>query len=425
VAPRVVLTPGERRRIADEARAVLERNRRRGISKWDGRRFDFVCPSPTHYPFQWLWDSCFHAIALCHVDPLLAQRELRGVLAAAQPDGFIPHMTLWERDAHLEALSGFNIRYGGPYWTATTQPPVLAQAIERVFEASGDRDFLREVLPVTRAYYDWLARERDPDQDGLISILQPDESGLDASPKYDALLQLPSLNPSGLRFAMQRLFAAYEPLRSDRDRLLRGLFDVEDVMVNSIYAQGLAALSRLTAEVGAEASESARLASQADAVSRTLVDHCWDADAGAFWDLAGAEHRQQRVLTITSLFPLILPALPRAIAEALVHRHVLNPREFWLTWPIPSVAASEPTFDHGFATGIIWRGPTWINTNWFLVHGLRQHGFHSAAAQLTDRSLALIVNSGYREHFNPLTGDGYGATSFGWSTLTLDLLADV
>jgi glycogen debranching enzyme len=425
VPPRVLLTPGERRRVADEARAVLERNRRRGISKWDGRRYDFVCPSPTHYPFQWLWDSCFHAIALCHVDPLLAQQELRGVLAAAQPDGFIPHMTLWERDAHPEALAGFNIRYGGPYWTATMQPPVLAQAIEKVFGVTGDWDFLREVLPVARAYYDWLDQGRDPDQDGLISILQPDESGLDASPKYDALLQLPSLDPPGLRLAMQRLFAAYEPLPSDRDRLLRGVFDVEDVMVNSIYAQGLAGLSRLTAASGGDASDSAWLASQADAVSRALLEHCWDAEAGAFWDLAGPEHRQQRVLTITSLFPLILPALPRPIVEILVERHVLNPREFWLPWPIPSVAASEPTFDPEFATGIIWRGPTWINTNWFLVHALRQHGYHAAAAELAERSLALIARSGYREHFNPLTGAGYGATSFGWSTLTLDLLAEM
>jgi glycogen debranching enzyme len=421
--PRIALTPAERRRLGDEARALLDRNRRRGTSAWQGRRYDFVCPSPSHYPFQWLWDSCFHAIALCHVDPGRAQQELRGVLAAAQPDGFIPHMTLWERDAHEAELAGYNVRFGGPYWTATTQPPVLATAVERVFRATGDRAFLVEVLPATRTFYAWLARERDPDGDGLIAILQPDESGLDASPKYDPLLQMPTLDPAGLRQAMRRLFAAYEPLVSDRARLALGMFDVEDVMVNSIYAQGLAALGRLLAETGSGASDAGPHLDRAAAVARALVARCWDPAAGAFWDLAGPEHRPLRVLTVTSLFPLILPDLPGEIAATLVERHLLNPTEFWLPWPLPSVAACEPSFDPTFATGIIWRGPTWINTNWFLIDGLRSHGYVDVAAELAERTLAMVARSGFFEHFDPYTAAGGGATSFGWTTLVLDVLA--
>jgi glycogen debranching enzyme len=418
-----LLSPAERRRLAEEARLVLERNRRRGISGWAGRAYDFVCPSPTHYPFQWLWDSCFHAIALCHVDPLLAQQELRGVLAAAQPDGFIPHMTLWERDGHEAALAEYNIRYGGRYWTATTQPPVLASAIERVFQATGDRQFLREVLPPTVAFYAWLARERDPDQDGLISILQPDESGLDACPKYDGLLDMPTLDPYGLRTAMHRLFAAYEPLTSDADRLALGLFDVEDVLVNTIYADALAALSRLVAAEGGQPALAAELARRSGSVLDALVGHAWDADAGAFWDLAGPGQRPLRVLTVTSLLPLLLGDLPRPIADTLVERHLTDPREFWLPWPVPSVAATEPTFDPDFSTGIIWRGPSWVNTNWFLVQGLRRHGYVDLASELAERTLALVAQGGVRELFNPLTGAGYGATSFGWTTLVLDLIA--
>ena len=62
------IDPAEAEQVAAEARRVLNGNRQSGISDWDGMRYDFVCPSPTHYPFQWFWDSAFHAIALLHID---------------------------------------------------------------------------------------------------------------------------------------------------------------------------------------------------------------------------------------------------------------------------------------------------------------------------------------------------------------------
>src|SRR5579864_5469966 len=89
--------------VAAAARRVLAGNRLHGVSDWGGRQYDFVCPSPSSYPFQWLWDSCFHAIALLCVDPELAKQELRCLLQGAQPDGFIPHMLLWDRRFHEQA----------------------------------------------------------------------------------------------------------------------------------------------------------------------------------------------------------------------------------------------------------------------------------------------------------------------------------
>ena len=64
--------------------------------------------------------------------------------------------------------------------TASIQPPVLAWAW-RI--AVGDP---AEEAAVVR-HHDWLERDRDLDGDGLLWIIQPDESGLDASPQYDAV----------------------------------------------------------------------------------------------------------------------------------------------------------------------------------------------------------------------------------------------
>lgn len=37
-------------------------------------------------------------------------------------------------------------------------------------------------------YYEWWAKIRQPDNDGLIVVIHPWESGLDASPMYDEAL---------------------------------------------------------------------------------------------------------------------------------------------------------------------------------------------------------------------------------------------
>src|SRR5919201_4314557 len=181
--------------VAAEARRVLAGNRQQGTSAWAGLRYSFVCPSPASYPFQWLWDSAFHAIALLSVDPELAKQELRCLLQGAQPDGFVPHMLLWDKQHHEAALREYSIVLADPFYTATVQPPVLARAIWRVYQATKDAAFLADVLPTTMRFFRWLKAFRDPDDDHLIAIIQPDESGLDASPKYDLLMNLHNIGP--------------------------------------------------------------------------------------------------------------------------------------------------------------------------------------------------------------------------------------
>jgi glycogen debranching enzyme len=160
--------------LSAAAKQVLSANRHTGQSQWENRRFDFVCPSNVTYPFQWFWDSCFHAIALTHVDVRLAEQELLCLLQAAQPDGFIPHMILWEREKYPAQIASYSITMLNDYLTAITQPPFVAQAVERVYKAGQNRAFLTSVLPKVQAYYRWLIRNRDPDHDHLIAIIQPD-----------------------------------------------------------------------------------------------------------------------------------------------------------------------------------------------------------------------------------------------------------
>jgi glycogen debranching enzyme len=413
--------------VAAEARRILSGNRQQGVSEWGGRSYSFVCPSPRSYPFQWLWDSCFHAIALLSVDPDLAKQEIRCLLLGAQPDGFIPHMLLWEKRLHAAALRDYSIVLADPFFTATVQPPVLARAVWRVYQATKDHDFLLEVLPATLRFFRWLKAYRDPDDDHLIAIIQPDESGLDASPKYDVLMNLHDVPAEqvahALRSNMGRLFNAYAAHREDPARLLAlDVFNWEDVMVNSIYADGLQLLGGLCREAGYPQAEAAEFERRARRVLAALEEKCWDERSGVFWDLYGYEEIRAHTLTFSSLFPLILDSLDRHMVWRLVEEHLLNEREFWLPFPVPSVAASEQSFDPRFRTRATWRGPTWVNTNYYLYWGLRAHGYRDVATELAKRTVEMVGRGGMREFFNPYTAEGQGAPDFGWTSLVLDFI---
>ncbi|MFL5865392.1 MAG: MGH1-like glycoside hydrolase domain-containing protein, partial [Solirubrobacteraceae bacterium] len=163
--------------LADLCRTTLERNWREGVR--DGVRYCYTAPSTGPYPWQWYWDSCFSAIAWRRVDPTRARAELETLLAAATPDGFIGHTIFW--GAPVSRVRGlfYNVRSRWDFMTATIQPPLLAWAW-RV--AVGDPSIVPELVH----HHDWIERERAIDGDGLLWLIQPDESGLDASPKFDS-----------------------------------------------------------------------------------------------------------------------------------------------------------------------------------------------------------------------------------------------
>ena len=408
----------ERAQLEEQSRQILLTNLRRGVAEWNGKEFNFSVPSLTGYPFQWFWDSCFHAIALTHLDPEQAKAEINTLLSGAQPDGFIPHIIFWEMEKQPDFLSRNIVGMTSPYFSATIQPPIVAYAVERVYRATGDAAFLEAALPILTAYYRWLRYHRDPDEDGLIAVIQPEEAGTDCSPKYDEVLGLTELSNQGFIAALRRVYAAYEPLRGDDRRILAAdVFHFEDVLVNSIYAFSLRSLARLLGD----SPDAAEFRREADKTRDALLEKCWNEEAGAFFDLSGVAEKQVEVVTISSLMPLALSDLPRDIVERLVEQWVSNPEHFWLPYPLPSVPASNPKFMPGNPRGFIWRGPTWVNTNWFLSHSLKGHGYPELAETIVAKTHEAVEKSGFREYYHPYTGEGLGARNFGWTTLVLDM----
>ncbi len=406
-----------------QALLCLRRNVRSGYDPYYRRDFSYVRPSPGRYTWQWFWDSCFHAIALARLDAEMAKQELRMLFASQRPDGFIGHMVYWGRLGALRSI--FLAQSAVSEWrrrhTGMIQPPLLAQAVEAVHRVSGDDEFLEEALPATAAYYDWLARERDAAGDGLISIVSPFECGLDNSPAFDSALGLREPSRRGVLWALRRLDLFNLRKGFDFQRLKEAdRFVAIDPFVNSVYADGLRSLAGLHRIAGEELQAGAAT-SRAETVEAAIDRHLWDDEAGCYKYLFGRDRTPGAVLTAGSLFPIILEGTPAARVERVIDEHLTNPREFWTPLPVPSVPASEPSFDPE-GESMIWRGPVCMNLNWFFVRGLRLRGYDELASELAEKSVKAVSENGFREFYSPASGRGMRGVEFGWAAAVVDFI---
>jgi glycogen debranching enzyme len=414
--------------LADSALAVLRRN--------DTGRF--VRPAPHVYPFQWNWDSALVAIGLARVDPARGREEVRSLLDGQWDDGMVPHMIFHPQPVDYEPgpeLWGSSEFPGAPAVATSglTQPPVLATAVRALHEAAPDDGFLTEVLPALDAWHDWLARARDFDGSGLVAILHPWESA-DNAPRFDRALERVDLGrvPVFIRSDRRHLDPAERPTdldyrryvaivdrlrrRSYRPSLADASFAFVDLPFNSILAAAEVDLAWLQREVGADDGRAVAAAARLSAA----LEECWDEAAGAYRerDLHGAEVVGE---TVADVFPLYAGVPDERTARRLFEESLWTPERFGpAPWGITTVSRSSPAFD----SRRYWRGPVWINVNWFLVRGLERCGLAAEAEELRQLTLRLVSESGFAEYYHPGTGEPLGSRDFSWSAaLTLDLLA--
>jgi hypothetical protein len=360
-----------------------------------GRRYAYTRPSPTRYPWQWYWDSCFAAIVWRRFDPARARTELETLLAAQRGDGFIGHTIFWERPVSWLRLPFYNVTSRTSFQTETIQPPLLAWAW-RI--AVGDP----AAEPRIAAQADWLAANRDLDGDGLLWILQPDESGLDASPKFEPVWGSRIGGHLGFPLLVQR----NRRLGFDAGRVLgRGGPLLCELIVNVLWCLSLQALGR-------------------PSITPAIVDRLYDERRGLFFDEVKPGGRRPEVATWTSLAPLALPDLPDEIGRRLIEEHLLDPGQFWTPCAPPSVSAAEPSYEPGGSHGLLrqyWRGPTWINSAWLIWLGMRRLGYTEEAEQMTGGLCAAVERENLREYYDPRDGAGLGAVDFAWSALIAEI----
>ncbi|MEX0968458.1 MAG: trehalase-like protein [Bacteroidia bacterium] len=413
--------------LFDKARSILYENMIKGKIDVSGRNYHYTRPSPSRYPFQFFWDTCFHVFILTALGEYdMAKEHIISLFAMQRENGFVGHMIYWDRIKPGRITDIFQARpkfvnFFQSHMSELVQPPFVAHAVERIYQDSDDKDFLKDMLPKLKKYYRWLAENRDFDGDKLITIISPFESGMDWKPTYDVAMGRPE------RKADWRLFSkvVWVDFRNyinnyDLEKIYKQeYFLVKDVGFNTIYAQNLQALARLC-RIGDD-EEALQFDSLADEVISSLVDIMYDKEDEAFYDVFGKSNKKIRVLTPTIFYPIVLKEIPESITSSVLERHFFNSHEFDSPYKIPSVSISHPSFNPKESL-YIWRGPVWTINNWFMHQYLLDKGHAVEADRLIKDIRSLIEKSGFREYYDPFTGEGYGARDFTWAALIVDMI---
>ena len=410
--------------LKEQAFSLLKSNIKKGYSKNFKRDFFYLSPDSVHF-HQWFWDSCFHIIVMSKFDPEIAKKEFETLTSVQQKDGFIPHIIFWKwrlRDRFQKWWQKEVNSKKTNLFTAEIQPPVIGLSLLEIYKATKDLEFVKRNIEKVEQYYLYLKEKRDPDYDGLISIITPMESGMDLCAHYDIPFGNTKHDPRETKKHITEILTRYKEWNWDLDKIFdSSLFDVEDISFNTIYCLGLYALAELYGEL--DKNKQQEIKKWADNVKKNMIEKCWFDGAQIYFSLFHREGSEipMKVKTISSLFPLTLP-IPEFHTKSLI-KHLQNEKEFWSHYPITSVAMDEPSFGPLTDTRLIWRGTTWINTNWFLANGLEKQGYTVLAKKVARKTIELIIKFGFCEYYDPFDGHpGKAMRNFGWSTLAIDLI---
>ena len=333
-----------------------------------------------------------------------------------------------------------------------TQPPVLALAVAETFESTAEQNlpqaklFLYEMYPSLKRFYEYFETYRSNSaRNKLIGVIHPHETGRDSDPTFDQIKPL-RLKRNGvdtprttdlINVPIDYLSVLAYGVKLKRDNgdlsKTRKRFWINDVMMNCIYVDNLYQMSKLAGIQGLER-DSEYFSKLAETVEEQIMSKMWFPNArsgqGAFYALnkTGSPINE---ISISNLFPLVLPNISEYQLRSLLD---MMDRSFNTPYPLPSVATDSPNYDpHNREIDRLWRGPTWINTNWYIVErGLKIQLSRSDIdntnlldrvqtweSRIIDSSRALLDKSGLAEHYDPITGAGQRkrVKNFAWSNL--------
>lgn len=367
------------------------------------------CPAGRRWIFQpggvqdhWTifeWDSFFNGLLLAVESSKHARDIIEAVLDTQYPNGNIPN---WRG------------RYGGT--PDRSQPPIGAFSVLKLFGKTGDIDLLRLAYPRLKNWHAfWKAPKsngqarRDGNGDGLLEWGTDSELVSTAVPTWE-------INASGKQRAMwesgQDDLPNWEEAGFNDDT---GTLTMNCLDLNCLYALDAYCLAQM-ANILNLPDEYASYMDEYESMRQLINTHLWNEREGFYFDRHW-DGRFSRRKAASNFYPLLARIPDQRRAQAMV-RHLLNPKEFWGDYVLPTISRDDPLFKEQQ----YWRGTVWPPTNYLVYQGLKAYGFDAVAAEVASKSVALFLRTWENfqlcpENFDSRTGEPGGQRYQSWGPL--------
>jgi hypothetical protein len=381
----------------------------------------FHVPDIARYPALFAWDSGYHALALLHLDPDAAVKELTTLYGANRLEGgmlshqrYVPGAE--EHRRFIEDL--FGPLFDGDR-TPLIDPPTAAYAAARLSLALGAPadPLLEEAVSHLRA----LAHSRLVGGRSLPVVLHPFETGTEGSALMESLLPN-SLSASITSLKKLTLSCRSSGMAPEAALAAGHGFVVYDPTMCGWY---LLALEEVAAACWARGRqlEAIEAEAMAEMVAQDVAELLWWEQGQIF---AAYDLTLSRRLDGIGAMGLI-PAASRNLAESglsgrAAARHL---RREGPMWGQHGFAAGSLSPGSGVGAFVQWNGnAVWGATAYWAYLLAARLGRWPEARRVRDQLASLIDAHGFREFYDAETSEPGGAgaeAGFTWPTLILDM----
>lgn len=336
----------------------------------------------------------------------LWNRDYGGYCLFGWDNFFLSYLTsLYSRDLsyanfieHLRSMTyeGFipnDDRGNGTKSWDHSQPPVGSLMLKEIYKRYPEKWLLRVSFPALLRWNRWWFQARM--NDGLLS--------------YGSNI---AKNPYDAPFTHTKFTAGYESGMDDSPMYenvpfngKKNTLELQDVGLNSLYIADCNALVEIANVLGYR-KDAQEIAARAHAIQSGMAN-LWDPKVGLYLNRRTDTGKLSDEISPTMFYPLIARMVDPSRAKEMVDDHLLNPKEFYGAYMIPSISRNNPDFP----MQRYWKGAVWPPLNFLVFLGLRNYGLYSESADLARKSDAMMMNGWHSggmisENYSAITGTG-------------------
>jgi hypothetical protein len=261
--------------------------------------------------------------------------------------------------------------------------PIAATALETA-DMTSDEAFLQKAYDACSRWDNWLSAHRNTSGTGLCELFCQFDSGHDGSPRLKGLpCECPDKNAAICPDAGKLPYLAPD-------------------LSATVYG-GRVALASMAEKLG-KIHEAEIWREKAENIRRLILDHCYDPEDGCFYDVdRDGKFVKVRGDVLTRVFSEHV--IDQKLFDEIYARHIKNPEAFWTPYPLPSVAANDPSFVKPIPINS-WGGASQALTalrtpRWFYHYGKAEDHQH-----LMQKWVEAISRSDYfMQQIDPWTGE--------------------